>query len=475
MHFRKTSKKTISLCMCALMVMSASACAGDKESPATTAATTASEETTAATETEPTEPTVYVHGEEGYFSQIENGIATDVQDQGYTPDCWAYATLDVLRLGNQTVYGKDIEDITVKDIKELTYGYKEEGLSVNEGERAKDVAGGSTQYVVWVMANGYNGYTVIENPCLENVDKSENEDDPFHIKAVTPDQIKEMLRTKGALPVAIRYGSGVMHYNDYTLVNDDTSYERDDGEAILESYLGHEAMIVGYDDNFPKEYFAQYGHREPSTDGAWLYKESQGETWGDGGYAWLSYDSNFIVDGYVTLSDAYSKVLSYDNAACAGLSTGDKTTAANVYHEGGKLAAVGTYVGVSETMHDSIYGMQDEDHSITIEIRDADLNEVLATKKATFDYDGYYVVELDEPIEVTDFAVVVTYNGYAPVEGKNEGRIRSGLNYFAKSEAGQSFILNGDEWIDVTDPSIVETLGLREEPNNVCIKALFVD
>ncbi|MBO7453508.1 MAG: hypothetical protein J6U54_24505 [Clostridiales bacterium] len=462
---------TIGLMLCMIAGSVASCSEGTETTePTTTVVTEVSE-------TAPTEPTDYVHGEEGYYTLMDNGIVTEVQDQGYTPDCWAYATRDVLRLGYQMAYGKDLdgEEFKVRKIKELTFANKEEGIRLTEGESVNSVIGGSDQYVVWVMANGYEGYTVIENPSLCNVDKSENENDPLYSNAVTPDQIKELLKTKGALPVILRFGSGIIKYKGMTLMNDDQSYDENDSDAIRDSYLGHEALIVGYDDNFPKEYFGQYGHRTPSIDGAWLYKETQGETWGDGGYAWMSYESCFVVNGYITLSDAYSKVLSYDCSTAGGVTTGDKTTAANVYHEGGKLAAVGTYVGVTETLHDGMYGMQDEEHSITIEIRDADLNEILATKTATFDYDGYYVVELDEPIEVTDFSVVVTYNGYAPVEGRTEGKIRSAVEYIAKSEPGQSFILVDGEWVDVTDVSLVERLNLKEEPNNVCIKALFVD
>ena len=462
------SRKIVLPCACMALVMLVTCC--DKAGSAE--ASVASEESTTITVTIPTETTDYVPGGDGYYSQLDNGIGTDVQDQGYSPDCWAYSSLDVMRITNQVSYGNDI-DLTVSEIKELTYGPKDEGIMVAEGGLAKSVAGGSDQYIVWVMSNGYNGYTVIENPSLNETFTDEN-DVHFRSNCATTEQIQDMLRNKGALPVYIKYGSGIINYKDMALINDDTSYNEYNGPQIEDDYLTHEALIVGWDDDFPKEYFGQYGHREPSTDGAWLYKESSGTTWGDGGYGWMSYESTFTVNGYILLSDSYSKVLSYDNSVTCGFSTGSETTVANVFHEGGRLSAVGTYVGMGKDYYE-YYGMNDEDHTITIEIRDADLNEVLAAKTATFDFDGYYVVELDEPIDVDKFSVVITYHGNADAEGESAEAIKSGVNYLVGSEAGQSFVLYNGEWIDMSEDSTAELLGLEQKPNNACIKALFTD
>lgn len=470
--FRKEG--LIAICLCISMVAGCSARDDRSNGSEATSETSAS----APAETQPTEETVYVHGEDGYFSQIDNGISTPVQDQGYTPHCWAYATFDVLRLTNQTIYGEDIdpEAFGITDLRVLAYGEKDEGVRIMEGSNVNDVAGGSDMYITWVMTNGYQGYTVIENPTLVNCDISENEDDPLMTNAATLDQIKEMLRTKGALPIVLSGGAGRINYKDYALVNDDNSLGlANENGGIKESHCGHEALIVGYDDNFPKEYFGQYGHRTPSIDGAWLYKESAGETWGDGGYAWVSYESSFVVDGYIVLSQDYSKVLSYENSVIQGVNTGDKTTVANVWHDSGKLAAVGTYVGVSDDLSDDLYGMKDEDDTITIKVMDEDMTEVLAEKTVTFDFDGYYVVELDEPVDVDGFSVVVTYSGNAPFESESLGQIRSSLEYYTTAEKGQTFIMIDGQWYDTSEASTSELLGIEEVLNNAGIKALFVD
>ncbi|MCR5803014.1 MAG: hypothetical protein K6G47_02005 [Clostridia bacterium] len=461
------SRRMILPCACMAFVMAVTCC-GKAE---ITESSVVSEESSTITVTIPTETTDYVPGGDGYYSQLDNGIGTDVQDQGYTPDCWVYSSLDVMRITNQVINGEDLE-LSVEELKELAYGSKDEGLTLSEGSTVKGIAGGGEQYIVWVMSNGYNGYTVVENPYITGA--YQEGDETMLVNSASREQIQEMLRDKGALPIYVKYGSGIINSDDLVYINDETGFEKYGDLIVPEDYLSHEALIVGWDDNFPKEYFGRYGKRMPSTDGAWLYKESGGTDWGNEGYAWMSYESTYVINGYIAVSDKYSKVLSYDNSVTMGINTGSETTAANVFHEGGKLSAVGTYVGYSDNFKEG-FGMNDEDHTITIEIRDADLNEVLVSKTADFDFDGYYVVELDEPVEVEEFSVVITYHGNAPAEGETKYSVKAGLDYIINSEQGQSFVLVDGEWLDMTDDSIVDTLGLGEKPNNICIKALFED
>ena len=163
------------------------------------------------------------------------------------------------------------------------------------------------------------------------------------------------------------------------------------------------------------------------------------------------------------------------------------TKVANVFHRDGKLSAVGTF---------NDFDRQD----IKIEIMSADFGDVLYTQEASLDYQGYHTVQLSTPVEVNDFAVVITYTKGAPVEG--ESIDTSAGSYKTSIEEGQSFVFAGGKWKDMADKDIKtvlttdkgrsvyftengywkkfltesETEMLRKTdfvPGNCCIKALF--
>jgi hypothetical protein len=214
----------------------------------------------------------------------------------------------------------------------------------------------------------------------------------------------------------------------------------------------HDVTIVGYDDHFPKEYF----NEEAERDGAWLTYNSNYKS--DKPY-YISYCTPI---GYAishTVSDQYTDVLSYDagNEMDRTISTGDATKTANVFHKAGKLAAVGTY-------------NVEKEQDIKIEIYDAAFNNVIYSQDAVLDFKGYHTIVLDEVLDVTDYAVVITYSKGAPVEGET---LENDSGYYRTiSESGQSYVYI-DGWKDLTDDDIKDVLKIDFEPNNCCIKALY--
>ncbi len=217
----------------------------------------------------------------------------------------------------------------------------------------------------------------------------------------------------------------------------------------------HAVVIVGWDDNFPKEYFV----REASQNGAWLAQNTKGDGYGVGGYYWISYDTPLDLATVFAITDEYDHVVSYDCNCEDEISTGETTTTANVFHEAGTLRAVGTYTTSLNT-------------NIHIEIRDAQMRETLYEQDAYIDFAGYHVVELDTPIDVSDYSIVITYDTAAPVEGESwEDRV--GVSYVSVAHAGESYVLVGDEWIDMSSGNISETLGIDFVPGNCCIKGIY--
>lgn len=404
-----------------------------------TTTTTSSEavETTVATEvTEPAPTTAtetealvhYQHSEDGYFSLIDAGYATTVKSQS-TGICWAMAASTVMESNTLIRTGETIQ-ISPHKICDLVYlKDKEEGYFLGTGI-SKYNFGGWTWQVAETMSNGFDEYILLE---CGNYDEC------------TVEERQEIIKENGAMVVDINdmhqdyYGT----FDGYYTLNYYEAYEYD-----------HAVVIVGWDDNFPKEYFVN----EASRDGAWLAQNSFGELYGNGGYFWISYDSPLEGTSYLVISDEFDHVASYNAGFDSTIKTGSETTVANVFHDEGTLKAVGTV-------------STGKNQKVTIKICDENMENVMHTQDATFEYPGYHTVILDEAIDVSDYSIVITFAGYAPVEGA--GWSDFSISYVAKANPGESFVLVDDEWIDLASEDITRTLGIATIPNNCCIKGIY--
>ena len=370
----------------------------------------------------------YVHGEDGYYCIYDEMSEFNPVIQKWGT-CWLYAGSASMR----TAYFKQTgEYITIDPIEllDIIYGGgadKEEGFVIKSGADGREV-GGWQWMLTDTLSRGFNGLTL---------------DSSMDIDINDTNKIKEVVRTRGAVVAEIPDtgdGKKGVHGGCFTM-NDTETKEFD-----------HDVTIVGYDDHFPKEYF----NEEAERDGAWLTYNSNYKS--DKPY-YISYCTPI---GYAishTVSDQYTDVLSYDagNEMDRTISTGDATKTANVFHKAGKLAAVGTY-------------NVEKEQDIKIEIYDAAFNNVIYSQDAVLDFKGYHTIVLDEVLDVTDYAVVITYSKGAPVEGET---LENDSGYYRTiSESGQSYVYI-DGWKDLTDDDIKDVLKIDFEPNNCCIKALY--
>ena len=69
------------------------------------------------------------------------------------------------------------------------------------------------------------------------------------------------------------------YYSDINLFNEDEGG-------------GHVVCVVGWDDNYSRLNFKE--GIQPSGNGAWLCKNSWGDTWGEEGYFWVSYEDGYM-------------------------------------------------------------------------------------------------------------------------------------------------------------------------------------
>ena len=443
-------KKSISVLMCFALCLTAS-CSSTAETsiPETAVAeTTAAESSAAAPTAAPTPAETaeetwpddrYIPFASGHgFSLIEEGYATEVTDQ-QSGTCWAHCTATSIE-SNYLYTRGEVIDIVPNDIVYATYGH----IGVSDPDRDGFHA------MIYSMYNVGGGPVQSTAGAANGLDSGFVLTDVWNYYGLSTAEIQEALRTNGAFTIG---------YEDIS-----SDYYEMYGFTTLNNHgdnSDHAVTVVGYDDDFPAEYFDP----PAETDGAWLVQNSFSDRWGDGGYFWLSYETGFDDPAGFAGSFDYSHVCYYDGACTNTIDRSEGTVLANVFEYEGELGAVGTYTF-------------DAADSITVEIYDGVLTDgqLLYSTTASFDYPGYHTVELDTPVSVDTFTVVVSYTGEAPVEGESQEEFYgdSYIRFAVSSEPGQSYILIGGEWIDLTDEDIESLLNIEFTPNNACIKALFL-
>lgn len=409
------------------------------------------------------------------YCTISDGLGVPVRQQG-TGGCYAYATVTAIQTNYLKKHGELI-DFNPIDVINRIYSSvddlnnpKKDDFSKEKyyvsGTATTELGGDVERCVGALCADPLNGYFVVEsNMCYY----------------ATIDEMKAAILEYGAIVISVNYQKACKDRNGYRTQNyDGTDYD-------------HVVTIVGWDDDFPADGFVN----PASQNGAWFVQNSFGVGWGNNGYYWISYDQP--IDGFCTceVSSEYSSALSYgrypessvpskdamshyseetgwNEYTAEEVNSWDEISVATVYEKKGSLAAIG-------------FWSYTPNQPYTIEIRDGEFGDVLATKSGSFSCAGYHTVELDAPLSVKKFTVVLTMPAVCVCEGTSrEGSVstfaaRTALHYEAQTKAGRSFIEIDGEWVDITDPDIMSRLGVgaaasdgsQNTTGDPCITVLF--
>lgn len=381
------------------------------------------------------------------YDMRELDRVSPVRDQGLYGTCWAFASLAAL----ETTLTPQEKLIFSPDHMSLSNSFS---LGQNEGGE-------------YTMAIAY--LASWQGPVYES-------DDPYG-DGVTDDTLEARKHLEEALIIAPKdyagikeaiYKYGAVETSIYTQMKTADSWsnyynrERATYYYNVEASCNHDIIIVGWDDNFPKEYFTI----PPENDGAFICKNSWGTAFGEDGYFYVSYeDANIgttnVVYSKLGNADNFENIYQSDLLGWTGQLGYNRESAffANVYKAGEneELAAVSFYATDEDTSY-KVFVVKDFENPES-------LNDRMLVKEGTFSSAGYYTVRLDNPVKLTDygkFAVVVyieTPNSIHPVA----------IEYDADERTKEFDITDGEGYISLYGNKWVNTE--ENQDCNLCLKA----
>lgn len=439
-----------------------------------------------------------------YDPRLTNSV-TLVKNQGSNGVCWSFGTIGTLesKIYIETGLKENLSEEAMRYIKsnytetylghssDLGYYYRKpyEGGAINVGtEYISQRNNPISEDLSWVSPNvtsdiPYVGSNIMKWP--DNIDISYATNYAKNIKYISYNNIKQEVYKNGGVFLGF-------YIDQRSHVNRSTG-------AIYNPYKssgGHAVLVIGWDDNYPKENFLATSR--PENDGAFLIKNSWGTSWGDNGYGWVSYEdyasqSNlgcFVIEDLEPVSkNEYT--LSYDYLPVTGEVTSNGKTEikrsitkeepyvcmANVYNitefadEYGEINKITFYandIGASYKVY--VVPLNDNDYELP---SISSLSDEIAF--GTVEYEGYKSVDLKTPYKfdknVEKLAVIVKFNKEY-IKGVQDKislcRERLLVNhYYPLAYANESFVYCDGQWTDISG-------GETSNCGNYCIRPTLV-
>lgn len=289
-----------------------------------------------------------------------------------------------------------------------------------------------------------------------------------YILQISQELTKQLLMEEGPLTISY-YAADESAYREDTFAwYNDEHY-----------YANHTVVLVGWDDDYPKENFAE--GKQPEQDGAWLVQNSWGTDWGDDGYFWISYEDASLESGptyRLEEADNYATNYQYDTIGWClsfndleeeeeeNLEKARSITAANIFTAQGEeqLEAVSFYTTDAQAKYTvSIYTGVEEGQP---------QSGVLQTEQSgTEPYAGYHTIELEQPVKLNQgerFSIVLSLENPIheyplAIEAYDKSSPEDVPQYMGNG--GESYVLMEDGWEDVVG-YVSDSLYIT----NVCIK-----
>ena len=316
------------------------------------------------------------------YSSVSNGYVTSIKKQDGGGNCWAFATISTLEscILKASGISKDQLDLSEENMKNIAELYSIYGwdAQTNEGGYPDMALGYLLSWLGPVndSVDKYN-YESVLSPALSSIMHVQN---VLYLKRdsyTDNNMIKRAIMDYGAVftpvytkSISVPYDStiGYYLYNDVSVRN-------------------HAVSIVGWDDNI----------KIPGAPGkgAWIAKNSWGESWGNDGYFYLSYyDKSSIELG--KWGDAFTFILNdtikFDKNYQYDIAKTDffYNTTSTIWYKNIFTATDEEYLTAVST-----YFEKETNYTLSIYV-----NNTLKLVQSAFSNPGYWTIDLREPIRL---------------------------------------------------------------------------
>lgn len=328
--------------------------------------------------------------------------------------------------------------------------YSEAGTVSNEGD---------TKVAAFVEDNGPSAYFPLQLRVIEMYDLGD-------VDSSNRALVKQMIQEHGAVMVNYYAGEGATSPSGSTTAYFDNSQT---------TYTDHAVLLVGWDDDFSRENFSTDDTKRPTSNGAWLVRNSWGESWGDKGYFYMSYEQ-YIAGGSVFIAgniDSDMKCYGYDDLGRIGTIgyAGEAVTyAANIFQAEGNenIESVGFYT---------------TDNNVSYDVYIFDLGTSKPSKPVSGDipspsesgnkpFAGYHTVKLASPVKIAAghyFSVVIKTE-----TSRTQDSAGNNIRPVAKVSKVENLTDNANIVQNVSYITTNMTSWSPLSDSNVCIKAFTV-